>query len=117
MRFEEIIVFAVDGKIETSAAGFSIGPLLDKCIKEANERSQVQVSIVGEKIEIFAKVGDIQLLKNIHIKINDEKGRIAKSFQDKETTSKREVDSFVEPLPPLIELKPEPGELVSRLIK
>jgi hypothetical protein len=73
--------------------------------------------ILSTLARVFSKFGEVSILKTLHLKINEEKGRISKLYQESQFTKKRDLDIFVEPVPPLSPLPDTPGELKDRLVK
>jgi hypothetical protein len=67
-------------------------------------------------IRVLSKIGDIQPLQSIYQKVLSERKVILAAFKEQIRTEKRELDSFVEPITPLVEAPPQPGEYQMKLV-
>ncbi|KKN79174.1 hypothetical protein LCGC14_0341910 [marine sediment metagenome] len=71
--------------------------------------------ILSTIMRMYAKIGASQLLQNTQMKFIEETSKISELFVEKRRTEKRELDSFVEPVVPLVAASEEPGELKGEL--
>jgi hypothetical protein len=72
--------------------------------------------ILGAVWRVASKVLDEQLLQLIHQSLNAEKEKIYKLATEKKRTEKRDLDSFVEPVIPLVPPQQDKTEVPRRLV-
>jgi len=65
---------------------------------------------------VYAKTADREALVTTYKKILEEKRRINLLYFEKKRTERRELESFVEPIPPYAPRLEEPGELPQKLV-
>lgn len=71
--------------------------------------------ILSTLMRVYAKVGASELLQNVQVKFTTESTKISEMFIERRRTAKRELDSFIEPVVPLVAASEEQGELKGEL--
>lgn len=67
--------------------------------------------ILSATTRLLAKTTDMQRLVSMHKHIMREKANVMKRYEEKRRTERREMESYTEPVVPLVPHQTEPGEL------
>lgn len=70
--------------------------------------------ILSALSRVFSRANDIMRLSHLQQRMQAEQQKLLKLYQAKLRLDKRELESYVEPLPPLVERGTEPGEVGDR---
>ena len=71
--------------------------------------------ILSALSRVYAKTKDKMLIEEIRKEITEERNKITQLYMDMRMAKKRDLQSFVEPVVPLVEPQPEAGELKQKL--
>lgn len=74
-----------------------------------------ELMVLSTLVRLLAKVGSVDRLPELQKMILLERSRITDRFMEKQRTADKELDSFVEPVPPIINMPPQTGEVPANL--